>query len=479
MQLDVHPDETVPPNTIFGSYDISIRLTIAALLGYMDLYGTYWDYKGSVEDFIKFQDTGLSCMPDKTLCRYFQMLDNTVSWMGINRVADNEAEKNVATGDEHLASEETEKMVDGQENVVGDSLIPRNDESNIPGTRIEPRSNKESSEVEITKDKERREKGKIIEETRNSPIPTSIRSPRIHTNLVSSDTEKLQELKDTHTTSSSSSPHTKLSKMNRLLSLFKTKPTCLKRSKSFFQEFYRDVMVTCLQHLGRVPEQVRNQVPVYVAKGLILERKKAKEETERLIAKAILQELQRGRRTSEYERLCVGVSSSGQVFQGGTSSINSTTSLVHSFQKDPEAQALSLINQDLWYLKKGNSGPEKIVLSLHKFPAVIFNDDDMEEQTSAWETERAWENQRKSLFELKIIHVSMDIWDLYNDMGKSALTSNWNCNVEQKYGYVQKDLTKDEAEYLKLFEEEIKERLKHLRQMRRWDMFVNERPLGP
>ncbi|GKF73719.1 hypothetical protein Tco_0220051, partial [Tanacetum coccineum] len=100
---------------------------------------------------------------------------------------------------------------------------------------IEPRSNKESPEVEITKDKEveitkdkeveitkdkeveitketpvvditsvvipvhvndkdtdevyelkRREKGKIVEETRNSPIPTPIRSPMIHTNLVSS-----------------------------------------------------------------------------------------------------------------------------------------------------------------------------------------------------------------------------------------------------------------------------------------------------
>ncbi|GJU14831.1 hypothetical protein Tco_1142797 [Tanacetum coccineum] len=31
---------------------------------------------------------------------------------------------------------------------------------------------------------------------------------------------------------------------------------------------------------------------------------------------------------------------------------------------------------------KGSSGPEKIVLSLHKFPAIIFNDDDIEEQTS-------------------------------------------------------------------------------------------------
>ncbi|GJS23627.1 hypothetical protein Tco_0452259 [Tanacetum coccineum] len=62
--------------------------------------------------------------------------------------------------------------------------------------------------------------------------------------------------------------------------------------------------------------------------------------------------------------------------------LRKTTPVVHSCQRDPEALALSLINQDLLYLKKGNSGPEKIVLSLHKFPVVIFNDDDIEEQTS-------------------------------------------------------------------------------------------------
>ncbi|GKC57402.1 hypothetical protein Tco_1085000 [Tanacetum coccineum] len=30
--------------------------------------------------------------------------------------------------------------------------------------------------------------------------------------------------------------------------------------------------------------------------------------------------------------------------------------------------------------EKGNSGPEKIVLSLHKFPVIVFNDDDIEER---------------------------------------------------------------------------------------------------
>ncbi|GKE63359.1 hypothetical protein Tco_1513726 [Tanacetum coccineum] len=285
-----------------------------------------------------------------------------------------EARENVALVDEYLASEEVKKMVEEQENIVDDSSILRNDESNIPGNRIEPQSDKERPEVEIAKEKEveitrekeveitqekeveitqetpavditnviipvnvtdedeeitdevyelnRREKGKNVEETRNSPI----RSPRIHTNLVSLDTEKLQELTDTpHTTSSSSLPHKKLTKTNRLLSLFKTKPTRFKRYKRFFHESQgrygylfahlwarfmprksfdtlannlHYVMVETLpiivdkhvkkQVMQQVPKQVRNQVPVYVAERLILERQKAKEKTERLIAKAIV-----------------------------------------------------------------------------------------------------------------------------------------------------------------------------------------------
>ncbi|GKE11734.1 hypothetical protein Tco_1415285, partial [Tanacetum coccineum] len=47
-----------------------------------------------------------------------------------------------------------------------------------------------------------------------------------------------------------------------------------------------------------------------------------------------------------------------------------------------------------------------------------------------------------------------------------------------KYGYVQKDLTNDKVEFLKLFEEEIEVRLKYQDQMRRWEMYVNRRPLG-
>ncbi|GJW39561.1 hypothetical protein Tco_0065406 [Tanacetum coccineum] len=60
------------------------------------------------------------------------------------------------------------------------------------------------------------------------------------------------------------------------------------------------------------------------------------------------------------------------------------TPVVQSYQRDPKALALSLVNQEFLYLKKGNSGPDKFVLSLHKFLAVIFPNDDIEERTSRW-----------------------------------------------------------------------------------------------
>ncbi|GJY03256.1 hypothetical protein Tco_0361408 [Tanacetum coccineum] len=123
----------------------------------------------------------------------------------------------------------------------------REAKQNVKNTRLEPRSDKESLEVEITtveqpiniiEDEEksaedyyelrRREKGKHVEEFRSTPSPTTIRSPRTHSTLISLATEKLQELTVTDPppsslTPSSSSPKLKLYAANRLLSLFKPK----------------------------------------------------------------------------------------------------------------------------------------------------------------------------------------------------------------------------------------------------------------
>ncbi|GKB91845.1 hypothetical protein Tco_0964117 [Tanacetum coccineum] len=131
---------------------------------------------------------------------------------------------------------------------------------NDPGTRLDPMSYKESLEVEITvviqpinvieeeeesaKDDyelKRKVKEKHVEESRNTPSPTLIRSPRTHSTLVSSDTEKLQELTVTYSkslssTPSSSSPKPTLSVSQHILSRFKLKTRRFKRYKSFFDE---------------------------------------------------------------------------------------------------------------------------------------------------------------------------------------------------------------------------------------------------
>ncbi|GJX80583.1 hypothetical protein Tco_0328732 [Tanacetum coccineum] len=136
-----------------------------------------------------------------------------------------EATQNVEKVKEHLIAEEIEKLVEGSENVdetVEDTSSPfRNDDNqNDPGTRLKPRIDKESPEsAEDDYKLRRREKGEHIEEIRNTPSLTTIRSPKILTNLVSSDTEKLQELTEpdilpSSSTPSSSSPTSKLSTTN-------------------------------------------------------------------------------------------------------------------------------------------------------------------------------------------------------------------------------------------------------------------------
>nr|GEV79637.1 hypothetical protein [Tanacetum cinerariifolium] len=50
--------------------------------------------------------------------------------------------------------------------------------------------------------------------------------------------------------------------------------------------------------------------------------------------------------------------------------------------------------------------------------------------------------------------------------------------VSEPHGYVTPSLNKEDVEYMQLFEEEIEERWKHHDQMRRWEMYMNRRPLG-
>ncbi|GJZ66487.1 hypothetical protein Tco_0623183 [Tanacetum coccineum] len=82
-----------------------------------------------------------------------------------------EATQNVEKVKEHLMAEEIEKLVEGIENVEENVVVRR-------------RSAEDDYKLK------RREKGKHVEEIRHTPSPTTIRSPRIQSTLVSSDTEK-------------------------------------------------------------------------------------------------------------------------------------------------------------------------------------------------------------------------------------------------------------------------------------------------
>ncbi|GKD54096.1 hypothetical protein Tco_1287483 [Tanacetum coccineum] len=175
-----------------------------------------------------------------------------------------EARENVELVKEHLVSVEIEKTVKGSENVIDDSLLLRNDESKILDTRLEPKSDKESLEVEITNDEEVEITNFFIHVNVNEEEEeiTDEVSPRIYTDLVSLDTEKLKELMELQ---------------GRYTYLFE-------HLKARFLS--RKLFDTLADHL----QEVRDQVPVYVVEGLILERQKTKEEMEQMIAKAILQE---------------------------------------------------------------------------------------------------------------------------------------------------------------------------------------------
>ncbi|GKC93418.1 hypothetical protein Tco_1158860, partial [Tanacetum coccineum] len=51
-------------------------------------------------------------------------------------------------------------------------------------------------------------------------------------------------------------------------------------------------------------------------------------------------------------------------------------------------------------------------------------------------------------------------------------------NKDVKHGYANPRPSNDDGEHLRYYAEDVEDRLKHRNQMRRWEMYVNERPLG-
>ncbi|GKE42301.1 hypothetical protein Tco_1469585 [Tanacetum coccineum] len=157
------------------------------------------------------------------------------------------------------------------------------------------------------------------------------------------------------------------------------------------------------------------------------------------------------------------------------------TLVVQSCQRDLKAPALSLVNQDLLYLKKGNSGPEKIVLSLHKFPAIVAR---KENGSIVYITDSDYKNLNKNDIEDMYLHInkkvddyaetgllwslsvfikSTVIWEKNNKKEQRAIRHQEihkfcdatlkrvleglkSYNNDVKYGYVNSSLSKEDAE---------------------------------
>nr|GEV17810.1 putative Gag-Pol polyprotein [Tanacetum cinerariifolium] len=282
----------------------------------------------------------------------------------------------------------------------------------------------------------------------------------------------------------------------------------------------QDIMIDSLPKLidDRIKILLKTQVPLHVAQGLILERQQSQADVAKIIADAI---------QKERENLRSEISS--QINDVITNYIPSQVdSSVRNYKSDPHddahpkgensAKRQKMSEHGTFVFGESSSGqdnkskpgpstsgPIKIALSLHKFPTVRFPDNDIEERTSRWVDDYA---ETGLLWSLLVFIGSTVIWERVHDFQlvygiiyknnkkekrvmrhqqihkfcdatlKRVLEGLKSYNNDVKYGYVTLNLSKEDAEYLQLFEEETEERLKHRDQMRRWKMYVNRRPLG-
>nr|GEY24755.1 hypothetical protein [Tanacetum cinerariifolium] len=189
------------------------------------------------------------------------------------------------------------------------------------------------------------------------------------------------------------------------------------------------------------------------------------------------------------------------------------TPVYHNCHRDPKALPITLLNQDLFYLKYGNSRLNKYTLSLHKFPVYLWAKQDHTRR------QKELRDKPKEVYsELKIIEVirtsyelghehkliieivvrrangkinpikesdykylnKNDIEDLYFLCvnGKRVLEIMKKYNKDMKYGYVIPSPSDADSEYLKFYKEDIEDHFKRRDQMRRLEMYVNGRPLG-
>ncbi|GJT74148.1 integrase, catalytic region, zinc finger, CCHC-type containing protein [Tanacetum coccineum] len=359
---------------------------------------------------------------------------------------DLEAQHNVEKVQEHMVDKEIGQLVEGNKNVDEDEFM--NDIFNTqedPDPRLEPRSDKET--LKSAGDALIHRKGKGIEEIRDTPLPTPIRSPRTHIAPSSSDKEKLKDLTVTDPTPSSSTPSSSTPKPKRD-HFNHTKNVICQISRRYGYMFihlrHSFIPIGSLPLMvdKRVNEIAKKTVPLYVAEGLLLDRQKTQDNMAKMIAEALHQvrvSLRAELSTqinndvsnsipSQYlmmkddEKLCnddLSIWRSLKIkFEKPTTPstqcrMTAIRTRDHEDHHDDDArpkgravrrdkirlnmahtQWVNLNQNKLWIKNQilsaqyGNSRPKKYTLSLHKYSAVPFPEDDIKERTSRWVSKR-------------------------------------------------------------------------------------------
>ncbi|GKC38299.1 hypothetical protein Tco_1050683 [Tanacetum coccineum] len=354
-------------------------------------------------------------------------------------------------------AEEIKKLVEGSENVQENVEVENIVEISQPVNVIKEEEESADDDYEL----KQREKEKHVEEIRNTPSPTTIRSFRIQSTLVSLDTEKLQELILDVTDDTKASFKNYKDDIGLILEREKSQADVDKMIVESVQQERENLCSEISSQTNdaianHIPSQVDSSVRSYMT-GHILHVHPAKDtppSTQEQQSQLYLtmkddpqhsvvhpryqddphddahpkgENSAKRPKTPEHETFVFGESSSSQDYESEPDDdvlpnekvsqefINEMSQTVdeaklrkvvdemlrqqctlgddHQYHIDQmqnflksdivwETPALSLANQDLLYLKKGNTGLEKIALSLHKFPAVKFPDNDIEERTS-------------------------------------------------------------------------------------------------
>ncbi|GJW58050.1 hypothetical protein Tco_0104781 [Tanacetum coccineum] len=405
-----------------------------------------------------------------------------------------EARENVELVNKHLASKEIEKIIEGSENVIDDSLPPRNDEPQIPGTRLEPRSDKESLEVEITNDEEvkitnvvipvnvseeedeitdevyelkRKEKAKNVEESRSTPFPTPIRSPRTHTNLKgSSGPEKIVLslhkfpaiiFKDNDIEERTSRWVNKCVKKFNPYDRYGVELWKNPHAKIFYIKKQKEP--------GKPKEVVYSNLKIIQVIKTYWELGHEHKFSTEIVARranecimSITKPDYKNLNKNDIEDMYLLIMNGKVPDYAETGLLWSLSVFIRSSMIWERVHDLKLRIES--YQQKVNlTAPITYFLGVekHKMFSIIY------EPVHGI----IYKNSKK---EKRVMRHS-EIHKFCDATLNRVLEGLKSYNNDVKYGYVQRELTNDEVEYLKLFEEEIEVRLKYRYQMRRWEIY--------